>query len=201
MPAAPDAPPTRPRVTGEREQEILGATLEVLAALGYDRLTMDAVATRARASKATLYRRWSSKVDLVIDALLSAKQAPEVPDTGTLRGDLVASFCGLGGLTGENLTTMASVITALARDETFATAFRREVLAPKMAVTRLLFERARARGELRPDVDLDLLAPALSGIVLHRLYVLGAPPDERVITDLIDQVILPAALATPPTAR
>jgi AcrR family transcriptional regulator len=198
-PTATDAHTGRPRVEGERELEILSATLAVLADVGYDRLTMDAVATRSRASKATLYRRWNGKVDLVIDALLSVKRAPDIPDTGNLRDDLVATFCGMGGLDQDTQATMASVITALARDESFARAFRRDVLAPKMAVTRTVFERARDRGELREGVDLDLLAPALAGIVLHRHYVLGTTPDEHVITDLIDQIILPAALATPPS--
>ena len=67
---------SRPRVEGVREAEILEATLQVLVDVGYDRLTMDAVALRARASKATLYRRWNSKLRLVIDALLTTKQAP-----------------------------------------------------------------------------------------------------------------------------
>lgn len=196
MTPATSAPAGRPRVAGDREQEILTATLAVLGDVGYDRLTMDAVATRAHASKATLYRRWNGKVDLVIDALLSAKQPAEVPDTGTLRGDLVATYCGAHGLTAENTTTMASVLTALARDEDFAAAFRRDVIAPKMAITRRIFERARTRGELRDGVDLDLLAPALSGIVLHRRYVLGQASDSRTITELIDQIILPATLAT-----
>jgi len=79
---------TRPRVEGDREQEIFDATLQVLEEVGYDRLTMDAVASAARASKATLYRRWNGKVALVIDALISQKGQPVVPDTGTLRGDL-----------------------------------------------------------------------------------------------------------------
>jgi RNA polymerase sigma factor (sigma-70 family) len=79
--SAPEAG-SRPRVEGDREQEILDATLDVLADVGYDRLTMDAVAAQARASKATLYRRWSTKAALVIDALLSMKEPHELPDTG-----------------------------------------------------------------------------------------------------------------------
>ncbi len=98
-PLSSDTTLSRPRVEGDREQEILDATLEVLGDVGYDRLTMDAVATRAKASKATLYRRWNGKVSLVIDALLSVKSTPEQPDTGNLRDDLIQSFCGLGGLT------------------------------------------------------------------------------------------------------
>ena len=193
-PTPTEAPAARPRVEGDRELEILDATLEVLGDVGYDRLTMDAVATRAKASKATLYRRWRGKADLVDDALLVVKHTPEVPDTGTLRGDLIASFCGLGGLTDEqSVATFASVLTAISKDEEFATAFRRDVLAPKVAASRLVFDRARDRGELHPDTDVDLLAPALAGIILHRLFILGEHPTEDVIVRVIDQIILPAA--------
>jgi len=185
---------SRPRVEGDREQEILDATLQVLGDVGYDRLTMDAVATRAKASKATLYRRWNGKVSLVIDALLSVKSTPDLPDTGTLRGDLIASFCGMGGLTDEqSVATFASVITAIHRDQDFAAAFRREVIGPKSQLARTVFERARDRGELAEGVDIDLIAPALAGIVLHRMYVMGEMPDEALITRVIDHIILPAA--------
>jgi len=185
---------SRPRVEGDREQQILDATLQVLGDVGYDRLTMDAVATRAKASKATLYRRWNGKVSLVIDALVSVKSTPDLPDTGTLRGDLIASFCGMGGLTDEqSVATFASVITAIHRDQDFAAAFRREVIGPKSQLARTVFERARDRGELAEGVDIDLIAPALAGIVLHRMYVMGEMPDEALITRVIDQIILPAA--------
>lgn len=191
---SPDAAVARPRVEGDREQQILDATLEVLGDVGYDRLTMDAVATRAKASKATLYRRWNGKVSLVIDALLSAKSTPRAPDTGSLRGDLIESFCGLGGLTDEkSVATFASVITAISRDQDFARAFRTEVIGPKAALSRSIFERARERGEIGDDVDIDLLAPALAGIALHRMYVMGERPDEALITRVIDQIIIPAA--------
>lgn len=184
----------RPRVEGDRELEILDATLDALAELGYDRLTMDAVATRARASKATLYRRWNDKTSLVIDALLSQKGPISEPDTGTLRGDLLESFCGMGGLTdAHQIAVFASVLTAISRDEEFAQAFRRDFIAPKAAVGRRIFERARERGEICADVDLDLLTPAVPGIVLHRLFLLGEEPDEDLIARVIDQIILPAA--------
>jgi AcrR family transcriptional regulator len=192
-------PPTettasRPRVEGMREAEILEATLQVLQDVGYDRLTMDAVALRARASKATLYRRWNSKPRLVIDALLATKEAPVVPDTGSLRGDLLEMFCGMGGVTDDQAVGMlASVITAVARDPEFALAFRSEVIGPKLAASRQIWERARARGELRPDADLDLLEPALAGIVLHRVFLMGEKPTDDLVIRVIDQIILPAA--------
>lgn len=191
-----DAQPGRPRIEGERELEILQATLEVLADVGYDRLTMDAVAARARASKATLYRRWNSKVGLVIDALLVEKSTPPVPDTGTLRGDLVEAFCGAGGLVdAQAVGTMSSVLTALTRDQEFAAEFRSRVLGPKIELSRVLYERAKARGEVRADLDASLFGPALAGICLHRFYVLGEPPTQELITRVIDQIIVPAATA------
>ena len=189
---------TRPRVEGDREQQILDATLDVLADVGYDRLTMDAVAASARASKATLYRRWSTKAALVIDALISQKGPMTAPDTGTLRGDLLGMFCGMGGLTDERqMAILGSLITAISRDEDFATAFRRDFIAPKVALSRTIYERASERGEVRADVDLDLVSAALPGIMLHRQFMLGETPDPASIERVVDQIILPAVTAGP----
>ena len=185
---------SRPRVEGDREREILEATLEVLADVGYDRLTMDAVATRAKASKATLYRRWSGKVALVIDALLTQKAAPPVPDTGSLRGDLLEAFCGFGGLLDQHaVATLASILTAITRDEEFAAEFRARVIGPKLALSRAIYARAVERGEVRPDLDVSLFGPALAGILLHRAYLLGEPPSQELVARVIDQIIVPAA--------
>jgi AcrR family transcriptional regulator len=194
-----EMPHPRPRVAGDREAEIFTATLEVLADVGYDRLTMDAVALRAKASKATLYRRWSGKVALVIDALQHHHQhdAPIVlVDTGTLRGDLIESFCGSGGLTDElGVAAFGAILTAVMRDPEFAAAFRRDVIAPKLAASKAVFERAIERGEIDARVDVDLLGPALAGIVLHRLILVGDVPTRDVVVSAIDQIILPAATA------
>ena len=112
---------TRPRVEGDREVEILEATLAVLGDVGYDRLTMDAVATRAKASKATLYRRWNTKAALVIDAIWSQKGPPIVPDTGSLRQDLIESSCGSGGFTDPKpVGLLGAIETAINRDADFA---------------------------------------------------------------------------------
>jgi len=183
----------RPRVEGDREREILDAALEVLAEVGYDRLTMDAVAQRAKASKATLYRRWNSKATLVVDALATQKAIPPVPDSGDLRTDLLTAFCGMGGLTDHVTTqTFGAVMTALSTDPEFAVEFRTRVLQPKAQLSRTLFQRAADRGEIRTDIDLDLVAPALAGIVLHRLFVMGETPGPTLIERVIDQIILPA---------
>lgn len=191
---------TRPRVVGEREMEILEATLEVLADVGYDLLTMDAVATRAKASKATLYRRWRGKPELVVAAIMAHKGEATVPDTGSLRGDLVEAYCGAGGIDDPLAqSVLAAVVTAMGRDPEFAEVYRREFIGPKVAASRAIYERARARGEVHPDVDLDVLAPSLAGIVLHRAFLLGEQVTPHLVGRVLDEVILPAALHGPST--
>jgi AcrR family transcriptional regulator len=192
---------TRPRIEGEREHAIFDATMRMLATSGYDRLTMDAVAKRSRASKATLYRRWETKASLVIDALLRAKGAPhvELPDTGTLRGDLLAAFCGPKGPAGHAGTrALGAVVTALSSDPEFAAEFRERFIAPKLAVSAEMYQRAQARGEIRDDVDLEVIGPALAGILLHRAFVMGLPTDDSIVERVVDHVILPAVLHPDP---
>ncbi|MFL6157870.1 MAG: TetR/AcrR family transcriptional regulator [Marmoricola sp.] len=185
---------TRPRVEGEREDEILDATVDLLIEAGYDRLTMDAVAKKARASKATLYRRWETKASLVVEALIRAKQAPHIGDhdTGSLRGDLISTFCGNEGVNENATKVMGSVITALSTDPEFADLFRDKFIAPKVAVTAAIYDRAQQRGEIAADIDLEVIGPALAGILLHRTFILGVPPDDATIERVVDHVILPA---------
>lgn len=188
------APGHRPRVEGEREDEILDATVELLMDVGYDRLTMDAVAKQARASKATLYRRWETKASLVVEALVRAKSAPQVSDhdTGELRADLLSTFCGNQGMNSAATGALGSVITALATDPEFAEEFRAKFIAPKLAATERIYRRAQARGEVGDDIDIDLIAPALAGILMHRAFILGILPDDATIERVVDHVILPA---------
>jgi len=194
----PSPTEARPRVEGDRELEILAATLDVLSDVGYDRLTMDAVATRAKASKATLYRRWNTKTALVIDALVSQKGPHHTPDTGSLRQDLIEMSCGFGGFTDPKpIGVLASIITAINRDVDFAEAYRRDFIGPKVAAAREVYARAKARGEIRQDLDIDLIAPALAGIILHRLFILGQQTCPDTITQIIDQIILPACRPAP----
>ena len=193
---------TRPRVEGEREEEILDAVVEMLMEAGYERLTMDAVARRARASKATLYRRWASKESLVVDAVIRSKQLHQqpVPDTGSLRGDLRAVFCGTGGIATQSSHTthvIGTVLTALQTDPEFAREFRTRFIAPKAHLTAEIYRRAAERGELAADVDLSLLGPAFAGILLHRRFVLGEEITPDLVDRVLDQIILPAATGVP----
>jgi AcrR family transcriptional regulator len=186
----------RPRVAGDREADILDATLSLLATAGYDRLTMDGVASAAKASKATLYRRWTTKAELVIDALQRARGAPQVqePDTGSFRDDLLAVACDKAGINDERtLAVMASLITALHHDEEFSAAFHERFLGPKIAASRRVYERAQQRGEIRPDADLDLLSHVLAAVILHRFFVLRLPVDDATVIKIIDEIVIPAA--------
>ncbi len=193
----PQETTSRPRVEGDREREILLAALQVLGDVGYDRLTMDAVATEAKASKATLYRRWSSKSALVIDAVIAMKGPAVFPDTGSLRQDLLEMSCGQGGFNNpEPMGVLASLLTAINLDPEFAERFRRDFIEPKVAIGRAVYERAQARGEVRENLDIALVAPCLAGMVLHRTFVLGEQLSPSEVAELIDQIILPACRPT-----
>ena len=186
----------RPRVEGGREEEILDATVALVAELGYDRLTMDAVATAAKASKATLYRRWTTKAELVVDAISRAKGCPmpEDVDTGSLRGDLISMACGNGGFKDElPMSVIAGLITALHRDADLQKAFRQRFLAPRLELVAKVYDRAVRRGEIAPDVDVELLSVTLPAVIVHHAYILGVEPTDELILRVIDNVILPAA--------
>jgi AcrR family transcriptional regulator len=190
-------------VCGAREEEILDATVAHLLEVGYDRLTMDGVAARAHASKATLYRRWASKQSLVVDAVIRSKRAVTAapPDTGALRSDLVELFSGPGGLADHGSTrVLGAVVSALQTDPEFAAAFRSSFLQPKIGAMQDVYRRAAVRGELAPGVDPSLLGPALAGILLHRHFVLGEPLSRGLVERVVDQIIIPAATGRHPSS-
>ncbi len=192
----------RPRVEGEREAEVLDATVDLLLEVGYDRLTMDSVAARAKAGKATLYRRWSSKQRLVVDAVNRSKRTPVAPppDTGSLRSDLLRTFSGPDAIVPAEAHRLVGVVmSALQTDPEFAAEFRTHFLVPGVAVMGQVYRRAAERGELRSGADVSLLGPALPAILLHRVLVLGEPITDELVGRVVDQVILPAATGCTPT--
>ena len=198
---APRSGEQRPRVAGAREEEILEATVTQLLEVGYERLTMDRVADHARASKATLYRRWTSKQSLVVDALTRSHRTVDLaddPDTGALRSDLLALFRGSGTLPGQDaIGVFGMVVTALQTDPEFAEQFRERFLAPKLEILHRIYQRAAERGELNPGTDPSLLGPALPGILLHRALALGEVVTPELVERVIDQIIVPAATGRP----
>ena len=190
---------SRPRVVGDREQELLAAAVGVLREVGYDRLTFDAVAAAARASKATLYRKWPHKSDLVIDALALFMGCPaeEDPDTGSLRGDLIAQACAVGGLDDEVvMQTWSALLPVIHREPEMARGVHERFVAPKLAAARAVLENARRRGEVGADADLDTLAMILPALSIHETLLSGRRPGPDRIAVFVDTVVLPACTAT-----
>lgn len=180
-----------------RDPEILAAAIEVLAETGYDRMTIDMVAARARAGKATLYRRWPSKAELVIDAVACMKKSDldhaHLPDTGTLRGDLVAMIKPHAIEDGERkLRIMAGLMSMLSRDPGLAEAVDAAIVEPRAAVNRILMRRAVDRGEISPHCDIEALSLIAPSMAAYRVMVLKKPVDRAFLISLIDGVLLPA---------
>src|SRR5262249_14041230 len=94
---------------------------------------------------------------------------------------------------GSTVSVMAGIITALHHDQEFADAFHTRFIEPKVAATRRVYARAQERGEIPPDVDIDLLAPVLASIILHRAFVLRQPTDDATVARIIDEIVIPAA--------
>ncbi|WP_271984736.1 TetR/AcrR family transcriptional regulator [Pseudoclavibacter terrae] len=181
-----------------RDTDILEAALDVLAETGYDGMTIDMVAARAKAGKATLYRRWASKSDLVLDAVACMKSKDldldALPDTGTLRGDLIALVRPPNIRDAERkLNVMTGVVSMIARDPEMAAAAQAAIVAPRAAANRVIFERAVTRGEIAADVNLDTLSMIAPAMAAFRTLILRQSPDRDFLIGIIDDVVLPAA--------
>ena len=202
----PTAKPAEPTRVGRkrdhsRDPEILDAALDVLAEIGYGRMTVDMVATRAKAGKATLYRRWPSKAELVVDAIACMKQHPGpgqatvfvAPDTGSLRGDLRAMVKPKAISDGSrHLKIMLGVASMLSQHPELLEAINDIMIRPRQSAFRQIFQQAIERGEIEAGVDVELmssLGPAMG--MFRALYQQQAPSREAML-HLIDTVILPA---------
>lgn len=177
-----------------REEAILLATLALLAEVGYDQMTMDAVAARARASKATIYRRWPGKAELVVTAVKRHAGSPVAtpPDTGSLRQDLLAVLEVMrASLTGQDAALILGLMIAMRRDPELARTVRGQVVDDKREVFGAVIARAVARGDLPGTVDHALFVEISSAMLFSRLFVTGEPLDDAFIHHLVDAVLLP----------
>ena len=184
------------QLDASRDAALRQAALALLCEVGYDRLTVDAVAARANAGKATIYRRWAGKADLIVDALKSKQGLEELPDTGSLRGDLQALARMIDGADNRfDAKVIIGMVTAAARDDQLRQVFRERLLDPQLARIRPVFDRAVARGEIPRDRDLDLLALLFPSLALHHLLTVGAMPEAGFAQRIMEDVILPLATA------
>jgi AcrR family transcriptional regulator len=186
--------PVRRRRRGkELESALLTAAWEELVEVGYARLTMESIAVRARTSEAVLYRRWADKGRLVLAALERHRAAHpiELPDTGTLRGDLIAYLTALSRARAAFFAIAAAGAFSgfLADTGRTPAQIRDELMAGSRF--RTLYERAHDRGE----IDLDRLSPAVLAmpfdLVRHDLLMDLEPPKAARIRSIVDELFLP----------
>jgi AcrR family transcriptional regulator len=181
--------PGRPR-DPHADQAIIDATMEVLSEQGFGGFTVDAVAARAGVGKATIYRRWSSKTRLVLDAATSVLPELEAPDTGSLRGDLVHLFyqSHAKNKPEEHQRLMAAIFAeAMVNDE--VRGVLAEFIEGRRGTSRKVTELALERGEIRADADLNLMTDMISGTLMYQGLLRGLETTRRRVEQLVDLVI------------
>jgi AcrR family transcriptional regulator len=196
MTARPPAVAGQPGHRGRRasedvEEAILSATLEILDESGFEGLTIEKVAARAGAAKTAVYRRWPSKVPLVVEALTRAGPELPVPDTGDLRTDIMQIFKSVtgGGRGRRSVERLLPVVTAYvdSNDELMALV-RDRYFRPRLEAMQAVVARAAARAEIRAGVDPELAFDLLFGPLAYR-WLRGSPPDDETIGRLVGMAL------------
>ncbi|MEW2580430.1 TetR/AcrR family transcriptional regulator [Streptomyces syringium] len=192
---SPKPPARRTRLTSERAGELYDAVLDLLREVGYDALTMDAVAARTRSSKATLYRQWKGKPELVASALRHCKpvRLGEI-DTGSVRGDLQAMVCSADEVQMEKDTAlMRGLGHAVHTNPDLLRALRELLVEPEIDALNAMLQRAIDRGEIAPDVPaLRYVTHMLLGALIAQPLIEDRPVDAEFLTAYVDAVIVPA---------
>jgi AcrR family transcriptional regulator len=187
----------RPR-DPSRDEAIIEAAIDVLVRDGYDRLSMEGVAAAAGVGKTTIYRRWSSKAELVIDAMATLKPAIDSIDTGTLDGDIDLVIAASCSPSSERLMqVMASICSALPREPDLLDAFKTRFTEPRIARISDLLLRAQNRGELGPEIDVAMAASLMPSLMLQRVLMTGQPAGRVYAEQVVGSVLLPV-LGRPP---
>ena len=175
-----------------RELELLAVTLQLLQEHGYDRLTVDAVAASARASKATIYRRWPTKAELVLAAFVEGVRLVAVqPDTGTLRGDLLSLGASICAHASAHAGTIRAVLVEASRSAELNDTLQRQFLEQRKAVIDTVLARAVERGEILGSAISEDLWDVLPGYLIYRSILTGRAASPETVHDLVDHVVLP----------
>jgi AcrR family transcriptional regulator len=181
----------RPRDPGV-DAAIRAATADILGEVGYARLTMDLVAERAGVSKPSLYLRWPNKVALVADALQHrARAVPDVPDTGSLPGDMRVFLTALLRSRREASRALAAVAGEIATNPQLRKAWHRGLAGMLTGCLRAIVTRAVERGELPADADVDLLAQLPLSLLQNWRLEHDREPDETVVDRIVHQFYTP----------
>ncbi|MFH9864846.1 TetR/AcrR family transcriptional regulator [Streptomyces lydicus] len=183
----------------ERRREVFDVVLELLAEVGYERFSMDLVARRARASKATLYQRWPSKAELVVDALEEHQPVVSGPDTGSLPGDLRELLAGwLAGWDARDRGLMLALLEGSRRDEELARLREERLGSPIRQAAEAALARARRRGEITGRIDAELLLELPFALVLLRVLVRDERPGRELVDRIVDGIVAPLLGTTGP---
>jgi AcrR family transcriptional regulator len=176
-----------------RECELLAVTLQLLQEHGYDRLSLEAVATTAHASKATLYRRWPTKAELVLAAFVEGtRQVAEDPDTGTLRDDLLALGESICAHVSTHASTIRAVLVETSRSAELNATMQQQFLGERKAFMKSVLDRAVGRGEIEASAITDDLWDVLPGYLIYRSILTGQSPSHRTVQDLVDNLLIPS---------
>lgn len=194
--------PSEPVTLGRKRDQgldtrIIEAAIDVLADVGFANMTMDMVAARAKSGKAALYRRWSSKAELVQDAVIwmsrSSVELDKLPDTGTLRGDLLAVLKPYSKDFGERkLRVLAGLGGFFADHQTLADETTAGIFERWTEVNRKLMLRAIERGELSATADIDMACEIIVSMTSYRTLRQNLSFDKTVYAALLDNILLPA---------
>ncbi|RVX42252.1 TetR family transcriptional regulator [Nonomuraea polychroma] len=181
----------------ERDRAILDATMELLSEVGYDRMTVDQIAKRAKASKATIYRRWAGKPELVVDVICRRfdMEVPLGQDTGSLRGDLAAIFRSLCQAVERKHTLVIGLSSTLVSNQELARTLRTHMQAKDLGDVKALLDQAVERGELAGAVDPARLFAIAEALVWHRMIFNGPPLGDSFVAESVDGVLLPVVTA------
>jgi AcrR family transcriptional regulator len=182
----------------EVEARILQATLDELAANGFEGLTVERVAAAACVGRATIYRHWPRRADLVMDAVRSVKGRQPVSTSGSLRGDLIAQATGLSEALSSTAfgTILPAIIEAARRDEDLA-ALHRVLIDEKRAEARGLVDAAVDRGEVPATIDRDLVLDLVVGPVFYRHLVRHQATTPAEVEAIVDSALVHARVAAP----
>lgn len=188
--AATSRLPGRPRDPAA-DEAILSATLAILAEDGYAGLTVDHIAERAGVGKATIYRRWDSKEEVLLAAVTQLSAEVPVPDTDDLRSDLTAIAEGLAAIfrTSGTRRLVGTLLAEMTTTPELAAALRSGFLSERRAVARNVLERERRRGGLRDDLDIEQAVDLLAAPFYYRLLVTGDPIGDRFTFGVVEAVM------------
>lgn len=178
------------------DKEVVSAVLDVLRTHGYRAVTIERIAQKVRTARTTIYRRWPSKRRLVVYAVLSEMGASPAADTGVLRLDLEAAVRTLlRAFAGPLKQALAGLVTDMAQDPELAATIRQDVLAARRQSMRDALQRAKARREIRDDLDTELVLDMLTGPFYYRALFGHAPITARMTREVVRYVLRIAARA------